>query len=72
MLFAFVATATPALAHGCGTSDHWSGGPHHYEGHYDSGNSHFHRWYEVNMGSGSFVSTFCGCLDPDDPCFYRL
>lgn len=69
-MIAFAATAPSALGHGCGTSDHWSGGPHYFQYEWNSGNSHFHRWYEVNLGSGSFTDTFCGCINPKKLCYY--
>jgi hypothetical protein len=67
--FAF-AFALPggAAAHGCGSADHWSGGPHYYEGRVTIGNSRFTRWYEVNLGSGGFNYTWCGCVNPNKPC----
>lgn len=63
-----LALPTFAAAHGCGTSDHWSGGPHYYEGQVIIRNSRYTRWYEVNFGSGGYNYTWCGCVNPYEPC----
>lgn len=69
-----LALAIPAAvsAHGCGTADHWyggvTGGPHYYEGQVIIGNSRFNRWWEVSFGSGGYNYTWCGCVNPYQPC----
>lgn len=76
-VFLFGFTATTATAHGCGTADHqvaadgpWGFEIHYYEGHYDSGNSHFHNWREVSFGGAGIVPYFCGCINPSQPCYH--
>lgn len=64
-------SASGAFAHGCGTQDHVVGlAIHYYEGHFNSQNSHFHRWWEVNLGSGGYNYTWCGCVNPSLPCVF--
>lgn len=68
------APTAPVQAHGCGTTDHTVGeGPgweiHYYEGHYTSGNSRFARWWEVTASSAGYNDTWCGCINPYEPCY---
>lgn len=67
----------PVLAHGCGTSDHTIGEfpgweIHYYEGHFVSGNSRFAKWQEVSGASVEWTQTFCGCVNPNIPCYNLL
>jgi hypothetical protein len=48
-------SATPALAHGCGHTNHWdyyySDGHYHwatYNGYYNSNGVHWHLWQDVH------------------------
>jgi hypothetical protein len=71
----FFASPPAALASGCGTSDHTVGQfpgweIHYYEGHWNSGNSHFHKWWHVTIGGAYYVDTFCGCINPNLPCYH--
>lgn len=64
---------SPVAAGGCSHSDHVVGQPpgqefHYYEGHFNSQNSHFHRWWEVTIAGAGYNYTWCGCLDPNKPC----
>lgn len=62
-------SASTAVADGCSHSDHaiWMGN-HYWEGHFNSQNSHFEKWWEVSLGSGGWNYTWCGCVDPNKPC----
>lgn len=69
----FVSPAAPALACGCGTTDHtWGGFPsgqiHYFVSHHTIAHAHIHRWNVVYPSGAYFAETWCGCIPVGQPC----